>query len=757
MDAAVDTAWNNSTSYTATDPELSILPVANFTANPTEGSAPLTVQFTDTSSNSPIEWTWNFGDGTSSTEQNPEHTFITEGVYTVNLTASNGVGSSAVKSRVITVNRVLTPPVANFTANPTEGSAPLTVQFTDTSSNSPTEWTWNFGDGTSSIEQNPEHTFITEGVYRVRLTASNGDGSSAVKSRFITVNRVPTPPVADFSANPTEGSAPLIVQFTDTSSNSPTEWNWKFGDGASSTEQNPEYRFITEGVYKVRLTASNGDGSSAVKSRDITVNRVPTPPVADFTANTTEGSAPLTVQFTDTSSNSPIEWNWNFGDGTSSTEQNPEHTFIPEGVYTVRLTASNGDGSSAVKSRDITVNRVPTPPVADFSANPTEGSAPLTVQFTDTSSNSPTEWNWNFGDGANSTEQNPEHTFITEGVYTVNLTAINQNGTDSKTAVIAVLEEEKKIPPVADFNTNVTDGYAPLSVLFTDSSQDATSRSWDVNNDGIEDSNEASFVYVYTSTGTYTAKLTVSNANGTDSKTAIITVDKQSSGGSNHGGGGGSPEPSKNIEGKELSQVFITNGNPAKFNFTKEVTDVLYLSFDVKKTAGKITTIVEMLKNKSTLTPEAPEGEVYNFLNIWVGSSGYATETNIGNAVVCFRVEKSWMKDKGIDQSSIILNRYSDKKWNPLPTKQSGEDGKYLYFTAETPGFSPFAITGKSTAKETVTEILPEPGTQDPEQNENTKADVEQTPEQKEKTGVPGFEMIYCIIGLLGVFLYKRR
>ena len=165
VDAAVNTAWNNSTSYTATDPELSILPVANFTANPTEGSAPLTVQFTDTSSNSPIEWTWNFGDGTSSTEQNPEHTFITEGVYTVNLTASNGVGSSAVKSRVITVNRVLTPPVANFTANPTEGSAPLTVQFTDTSSNSPTEWTWNFGDGTSSIEQNPEHTFITEGVY----------------------------------------------------------------------------------------------------------------------------------------------------------------------------------------------------------------------------------------------------------------------------------------------------------------------------------------------------------------------------------------------------------------------------------------------------------------------------------------------------------------------------------------------------------------------------------------------------------------
>ena len=96
------------------------------------------------------------------------------------------------------------------------------------------------------------------------------------------------------------------------------------------------------------------------------------------------------------------------------------------------------------------------------------------------------------------------------------------------------------------------------------------------------------------------------------------------------------------------------------------------------------------------------------------------------------------------------------KKWNPLPTRQSGEDSKYLYFTAETPGFSPFAITGKITAKETVTEILPEPGTQDLEQNENTKSEVEHTSEQKEKTGMPGFEMIYCIIGLLGVFFYKR-
>ena len=108
-----------------------------------------------------------------------------------------------------------------------------------------------------------------------------------------------------------------------------------------------------------------------------------------------------------------------------------------------------------------------------------------------------------------------------------------------------------------------------------------------------------------------------------------------------------------------------------------------------------------------------PSGEVYKYLNIWVGNGGYGTAKNIENAVVCFKVEKSWIQDKKIDQSSITLNRYNDKKWNELPTTLLREDDKYLYFTAETPGFSPFAITGKTTAKEAGTEIQPKSNTQD--------------------------------------------
>ncbi|AKB18708.1 MULTISPECIES: NosD domain-containing protein [unclassified Methanosarcina] len=410
----------------------------------------------------------------------------------------------------------------------------------------------------------------------------------------------------------------------------------------------------------------------------------------------------------------------------------------------------------------------PVRPDANFSTNVSSGYAPLTVQFTDLSENS-TSVSWDFDNNGviDSTVNNPVYEFTVPGIYTVNLTASNPNGTDSKTSDINVLEEgeeenETKILPVADFTVNKTSGYYPLTVLFTDTSQNATSRSWDVNNDGIEDSNETSFVYVYPSAGTYTAKLTVINANDTDTKTIQIAVNRKSSGGSRSGGGGGggSPESSRNIEVKELSQVFITNGKAVQFDFTKKATCVVYVSFDSKKTVGKTTTIVEQLKNKSTLVSELPSDEVYKFFNIWVGNSGFATSKNIENPVIGFKVEKAWAQDEKIDQASITLNRFSNKTWEQLPVSLSDEDEEYLYFTAETPGFSSFAITGKAdnSQEETATEIQPGDEFDNSEENtEDTGSEADQESEQGESTGMPGFELVYGVAGLLAVLLYKRK
>ncbi|AKB56537.1 cell surface protein (plasmid) [Methanosarcina barkeri 227] len=410
---------------TVTENPESVLPVANFSTNVSEGYAPLIVQFTDLSTNAEsVSWDFENDGVTDTNKSNPVHEFTTAGTYTVNLTASNANGTNS-KLGTITVTEkpesVL--PVANFTAS-------LTVQFTDISTNNPTQWEWNFGDGTSSTEQNPVHVYGSEGTYTVTLVATNDAGSSYVRSMVITVTRLI--PVASFTADPTEGSAPLTVQFTDTSTNSPTQWNWDFGDGNTSTEQNPVHVFSDEGMYSVTLVAINGDGSSDPRSMDIKVNRIPTPPVVNFTAQQT---GPLTVQFNDTSSNSPTQWNWDFGDGSTSTDANPAHTYAVAGTYTVNLTVSNADGSDTI-GKAITVTGTSASPTARFTLAPQIGRSPLTVKFTDKSVNA-ASIKWDFGDGTTSTESNPSHTYTT-GFYIVRLTATNGDKSSTTANIVIV-------------------------------------------------------------------------------------------------------------------------------------------------------------------------------------------------------------------------------------------------------------------------------------------------------------------------------
>src|SRR6266536_1094496 len=162
-----------------------------------------------------------------------------------------------------TVSLPSSPPTASFSAAPTSGTAPLTVQFTDTSTGGPTAWAWDFGDGSSSTAQNPSHSYATAGTFTVALTASNAGGSdTATQTGLISVSSpLPSPPTASFSAAPTSGTAPLTVQFTDTSTGGPTAWAWDFGDGSSSTAQNPSHSYATAGTFTVALTASNAGGS----------------------------------------------------------------------------------------------------------------------------------------------------------------------------------------------------------------------------------------------------------------------------------------------------------------------------------------------------------------------------------------------------------------------------------------------------------------------------------------------------------------
>jgi len=337
-------------------------PVADFSGSPTSGCAPLTVNFTDLSTGDITSWSWTFGDGGSSTAQNPSHQYTSGGNYTVSLTVVGPGGSdSETKTNYITVNVA---PTAGFVGSPTSGEVPLTVNFTN-QSNGATSYLWNFGDTQTSTATNPSHTYTQAGTYTVTLTATNACGSDdEVKVNYITVTC--TPPVADFSGSPTSGDAPLTVYFTDQSTGA-TSWSWDFGDGVgTSTQQNPNYTYNSVGTYTVSLTVTNSCGNDTeTKTNYITVTC--TPPVANFSGSPTTGDAPLTVYFTDLSTGA-TSWSWDFGDGVgTSSQQNPNYTYNNPGDYTVTLTATNSCGSDdEVKTNYITV----TEPGGDYANLP---------------------------------------------------------------------------------------------------------------------------------------------------------------------------------------------------------------------------------------------------------------------------------------------------------------------------------------------------------------------------------------------------
>jgi Zn-dependent metalloprotease len=430
------------------------------------------------------------------------------------------------------------PPVANFSGTPTSGGAPLTVNFTDLSSNDPTSWSWSFPGGTpsGSTVQNPSVTYNTPGNYNVSLTATNASGSDGeTKTNYIAV-AAPQPPVANFTASTTNPSVGGSVTFTDTSTNSPTSWSWTFEGGTpgTSTAQNPTITYNTEGTFDVTLVATNAQGSDGETKVDyITVSAVPyctssggsqsyeyiagvavadlnnssgASPYTDFTvytAHLTQGqsaSVSLTPGFV---SGSYTEyWKiWVDYNGDHDFADSGEEVFsgsgssVVSGSFTVPGSAPLGDTRMRVSMsystyppicgsfsygevEDYTANiggTTPQPPVAAFTGSPTTVTVGGSVNFTDQSTNNPTSWSWTFQGGtpSGSTSQNPTVTYNTVGTFDVSLTVYNSSGSDveSKTDYITV-----NSAPADDIAEAVDNG----SLTFTKSGNGLWSKVTDV-------------------------------------------------------------------------------------------------------------------------------------------------------------------------------------------------------------------------------------------------------------------------------------
>ncbi|MBA3873384.1 MAG: PKD domain-containing protein, partial [Anaerolineae bacterium] len=278
----------------------------------------------------------------------------------------------------------------------------------------------------SGISQNPvfngllgiwNTTLVQDSVYQLRLRVVLRDGTSlaTVVNGIRIQNQAPTPipsatpniprPIAAFTEDHTTGQAPLVIRFINQSSGNITNFLWSFGDGGSSSEANPVYTFRAPGVFYVTLKVTGPGGSSNV-TQQINVQS-PSAPVAAFTQDTTSGSSPLTVKFTNQSTGIITSYNWTFGDGTTSLDPNPTHQFVAVGTYNVILSLVGPGGTSFV-TRKITVqDPVVPPPVAAFTPDKTTGNIPLAIQFSNQSTGKVTSYNWDFGDGQTSVEVNP--------------------------------------------------------------------------------------------------------------------------------------------------------------------------------------------------------------------------------------------------------------------------------------------------------------------------------------------------------------
>ncbi len=375
--------------------------------------------------------------------------------WSVVLEVKDGDGETAVTTRHIWGNPYNHAPIVNgiFSSNIGNTTSPIPLDFSLTSdTDSNTSWDglleyqfdWD-SDGNWDTDFSPAGAWssykLTEpGDYLVTMQVRDRYGATALASEPLTITG-PASPVAGFSATPTSGIAPLNVTFTNSSIGNYTTCSWNFGDGSTSSTCNPPaHSYTATGTYSVSLTIS-GSGGSNTQTRTNYITVSASMPMPDFTASLLAGRAPLTVVFTNSSTGSINSWLWDFGDGSTSTLENPTHTYSIKGTFTVTLTAT-GPGGSQTKVMASYIRVSDTPVIANFSAQPTTGSGPLTVQFSDESTGNINAWLWDFGDGTFGNTQDPIHSYLLAGNYTVILTTSGPEGNDTftKTNYISVYE-----------------------------------------------------------------------------------------------------------------------------------------------------------------------------------------------------------------------------------------------------------------------------------------------------------------------------
>src|SRR5688572_12958294 len=406
-------------------------PFTNFSSNVANGCVPSVVQFTDlstTATGNIVSWNWDFGDGTTSTAQHPQHIYTEKGFYTVGLTVKNSAGCEGGVTRVRFI-RIVSGVTADFSNSPPiTCKPPFAINFNNETSGPGTlSYTWQLGNGNISTDNNPSAVYNASGNYTVKLIASSSFGCSDSITREIAI----TGNATDFTA-PDSTCINSEINFTNTSSTPPSASTWDFGDGNTATTLNATHSYSAAGTYSVKLINVYPDCTDSV-IKTVTVNP---PPTITFTVDKNIAcQAPMQVNFQDNTLNGST-WAWEFGDGGTSIQRNPSHTYTAAGTYNVKLTVTDASGCTNESTKNAFISIVP--PVI-ISSNVNDGGCiPFDYRPSATASSFDgiANYTWNIN-GTIVNGQSPGiFNFPSQGNFPINLTVttnqgciISQNGT----------------------------------------------------------------------------------------------------------------------------------------------------------------------------------------------------------------------------------------------------------------------------------------------------------------------------------------
>lgn len=456
------------------------------------------ITFNNTSTGASIN-AWNFGDATTSAVASPSKTYTAAGNYNVKLVVTNTFGC---KDSVTNTIVIYAKPVPAFTAaNQCLGTA---VSFTNQSTGA-NAYVWQFGDGKSSAATSPTYTYSSANTYSVKLLVTSVNSCKDSITKTITV--YPRPSVS-FTAAPDPICRGGLMSFTNTTTNGAT-YKWTFGNSNTSTLMNPTNIYNVSGNYSVKLVSVSSNGCKDSLTKSVTIWPRP---VASFNVN--NGCTNDNLSFTSNSTGA-VGHEWTFGDGNASTSTNPSKGYTSPSTYSVKLIVTSSNGCKDTTTNSVTVH----PRAAVSFTNPSSFCVGLTATFTNTSSLSSGNMTnqWKFGDGNTSSNTSPTNTYASGGNYTVNLTVTTDKGCVNS-ATSSVLVYSKPIP-----NFNATNVCAGGLVTFNNTSIGGSTYLWDFGD--ASTSTIASPTKVYAAAGTYTVKLTATNANNcSEVITRTITI-----------------------------------------------------------------------------------------------------------------------------------------------------------------------------------------------------------------------------------------